>query len=83
MNSLPGTAWPVALGGGTVATPLGVTVSGDLIDAGDAPGSQVNGCHQWANFTALYGLTGTEGLLKYRVYVRRPPPPPPPLTKTK
>ena len=46
MNRLPGTAWPAALGGGAVATPLGVTISGDLIDAGDAPGTAVNGCHR-------------------------------------
>jgi hypothetical protein len=68
MNGLPGTVWPAALGGGPVAAPAGVTVSGDLIDAGDAPGTAVNGCLQWANFTALYGLKGGDGLLKYRVY---------------
>jgi hypothetical protein len=71
MNALPGTAWPAALGGGAVAAPAGVTVSGDLIDAGDAPGTQVNGCHQWTNFTALYGLKGGDGLLAYRVYEGR------------
>ena len=72
MNALPGNdTWPAALGGGPVLPPVGVTVSGDLIDAGVAPGSAVNGCNQWANFTALFGLDGTDGLLHYRVYEGR------------
>lgn len=76
MNALPGRggaadAWPAALGGGPVAAPRGVTVSGDLIDDGNDPARAVNGCNQWANFTALYGLNGTDGLLKYRVYEGR------------
>lgn len=65
--SWPNATWPVSLGGGPVVTPVGVTVSGDLIDSGDSSGTVVNGCHQWSNFTTLYGLDGTDGLLKYRV----------------
>ena len=64
-------AWPAALGGGPVLPPLGVTISGDLVDNGGNPGTVVNGCAQWSNFTALYGLTGTDGLLKYKCYEGR------------
>lgn len=73
MNSLPGSAatWPASLGGGQILPPAGVTVSGDLIDSGIGPATTYNGCAQWENFTALYGLNGTDGLLKYRVYEGR------------
>jgi len=73
MNALPGRdTWPDSLGGGPVSVPVGVIISGDLIDAGDASGESVNGCHQWDNFTALYGLKGDgDGLLRYRVYEGR------------
>ena len=64
-------SWPAALGGGPVSPPSGVVISGDLIDAGDAPASAVNGCNQWHNFTALYGLDGTDGVLRTRVYEGR------------
>jgi len=63
--------WPAALGGGPVVEPAGVVISGDLIDAGDAPASKVNGCAQWGNFSALYGLDGTDGVLKSAVYEGR------------
>ena len=69
--SWPNGSWPASLGGGLVLPPVGVTVSGDLIDAGDAPGTLVNGCHQWSNFTTLYGLDGTDGRLKYKLYEGR------------
>lgn len=69
MNTIANNAsWPSSLGGGIVGIPLGVTVSGDLIDAALADGDEVNSCNQWMNFTALYGLNGTDGLLKYKVY---------------
>jgi len=73
MNALPGSAsaWPAALGGGPVGEPAGVTISGDLIDGGDAPGTAVNGCNQWANFTSLYGLRASDGRLRYNVYEGR------------
>lgn len=72
MNRLPlnGT-WPTALGGGVVGEPFGVTVSGDLIDGGVNPASDYDGCAQWQNFTALFGLHGTDGRLRYRVYEGR------------
>ena len=86
MNALPGSGqWPSSLGGGPVLPPAGVTISGDLLDSGLGSASVYNGCGQWANFTALYGLNGTDGQLKYRVYEGRgnhdaknsslPPPP--------
>ena len=74
MNSLPGNAsggWPSTLGGGPVLPPAGVTVSGDLLDGGVNSGTQYDGCAQWVNFTSLYGLNGTDGLLKYRTYEGR------------
>lgn len=77
MNSLPtpgcagNCTWPSSLGGGLVTSPVGVTISGDLIDNGEGTGLEVNGCHQWENFTQLYGLNGTDGLLKYKTYEGR------------
>lgn len=66
-----GTQWPPELGGGPVLEPIAVTVSGDLVDNGSGEGTAVNGCRQWTNFTALYGLNGTDGMLKYRAYEGR------------
>jgi len=67
-----GEQWPAKLGGGAVAQPALLTISGDLIDNGDGSGSEVNGCHQWLNFTNLYGLDGTDGMLRgVRVYEGR------------
>ena len=72
MNSLPNNGtYPASLGGGPVQTPRGVTVSGDLIDGGVNGATDYDGCAQWSNFTALYGLNGTDGLLRYRVYEGR------------
>ena len=72
MNTLPAKGtWPASLGGGPVVSPIGVTVSGDLIDGGVNAASDPDGCAQWANFTAAYGLNGTDGVLKYRVYEGR------------
>jgi len=77
MNSLPtpgcagNCTWPSSLGGGLVTSPVGVTISGDLIDNGEGTGLEVNGCHQWSNFTQLFGLNGTDGLLKYKTYEGR------------
>ena len=62
-------SWPAALGGGAVLPPRAVVVSGDLIDNGaDATGVMVA---QWANWTALYGLDGTDGALRLPVYESR------------
>ena len=63
--------WPAALGGGPVKEPRGVVISGDLIDNGGGAASQVNGCNQWFNFTALYGFNGTDGLLRSKCYEGR------------
>ena len=72
MNTLPlnGT-WPASLGGGLVGEPFGVTVSGDLIDGGVNPATDPDGCAQWANFTALYGLDGTDGRIRFPVFEGR------------
>lgn len=59
MNDLPGTAFPRAIGG-EVGHPFGVLVAGDLTEDGRP--------EQWARFEAFYGLTGSEGLLRYPVY---------------
>jgi hypothetical protein len=64
-------SWPPALGGGPVQEPRGVVVSGDLIDNGGGAATEVNGCKQWYNFTALYGLDGTDGVLRSKVYEGR------------
>jgi hypothetical protein len=73
MNSLPtnGTQWPEVLGGGNVGTPFGVTISGDLIDGGVNPATNYDGCAQWVNFTNLFGLDGTDGRLRFRVFEGR------------
>lgn len=59
MNELPGRPWPTALGG-SIGTPRGVLVSGDLTENGEP--------WQWRGFVAYYGLNGRDGLLKYPVY---------------
>lgn len=73
----PGESWPASLGGGVIAEPTGVTVSGDLLDGGVNPSTDYDGCAQWVNFTALYGLNGSDGLVRFRTYegrgVRSPP----------
>ena len=62
-------SWPASLGGGPVAAPRAVVVSGDLIDNGnDASGDMVK---QWMNWTALYGFDGTDGRLHFPVYESR------------
>jgi len=72
MNRLPSNgSWPISLGGGGVLSPAGVIVSGDLIDGGVNSANQYDGCAQWTNFSSLYGLNGTDGLLRYRVYEGR------------
>ena len=59
MNSLPGEPYPPAVGG-KVAEPLGVLIAGDLTEHGRGS--------QWKQFVEHYGLTGSDGLLKYPVY---------------
>ena len=64
MNALPLNAsaaaqWPAALGGGLVQTPVGLVITGDLIDNGYTEANEVD------NFTAVYGLTGTDGMVHF------------------
>lgn len=59
MNGIAGTALPGPFGG-VVGTPRGVLVAGDLTETGQAA--------EFARFEAMYGLTGTDGLLRYPVY---------------
>jgi hypothetical protein len=62
-------SWPASLGGGPVAAPRAVVVSGDLIDNGNDPSGDM--VKQWLNWTSLYGFDGTDGRLKYPVYESR------------
>ena len=63
MNALPGGTWPDATGGGTIATPRGVVVLGDLIENGAGPDAP----EFWTDFIRHYGTNG-EGLLRFPVY---------------
>jgi cytolysin (calcineurin-like family phosphatase) len=64
MNTLAGTPWPEAAGGGPIAQPRGVLMLGDLVDDGKHRLTQA----QWDLFVADFGLNGRGGLLKYPVY---------------
>jgi hypothetical protein len=59
MNALPGTAYPPEIGG-RVETPRGVLFTGDTTDNGHL--------EEFAEFEALYGLNGKDGLLRYPVF---------------
>lgn len=59
MNALPGQSYPAAAGGGTVDTPRGVLLIGDLTSTGAAV--------DWSSFTNDWGLTG-ERRLNFPVY---------------
>ena len=66
LNALPNNAsWPASLGGGLVQTPAGVILSGDIIDNGDTEAFEI------ANFTHVYGLNGSDGLLNFPLYEGR------------
>jgi cytolysin (calcineurin-like family phosphatase) len=65
MNRLPGRELPENVGGGVVRTPMGVIVTGDLVDRGFHPEEGPVG---WEEFTAHYSLDGTDGLLAYPSY---------------
>ncbi len=69
LNRLPGTAIPAESGGGTVPAPSGVLHAGDLIDTGDKTSKKhVAMQHtEWAAYVADFGITGTEGKLKFPV----------------
>ena len=70
LNSLPGKAISAEAGGGTVAALDGVIHAGDLIDTGDKSG----GAHEkmqvteFAAFERDFGLTGSDGKLKFPCY---------------
>lgn len=70
LNRLPGTAFSEAVGGGTVPVPQGVLHTGDVIDTGDKGGAAHEAMQrtEWAAFAAEYGLTGSEGRLKFPVF---------------
>jgi cytolysin (calcineurin-like family phosphatase) len=59
MNALPGTEYPPEVGG-QVEEPRGVLFLGDTTDNGLL--------EEFAQFEASYGLTGTDGLLRYPVF---------------
>lgn len=65
MNAITERTWPEPLGGGGIAKPLAVMINGDIIDDGD---KRDETALQWAAYIRDFGLTGTEGLLKYRVF---------------
>lgn len=59
MNDLPGAEYPAEIGG-RVDTPRGVLFTGDTTDNGHL--------EEFAEFEAVYGLTGRDGLLRYPVF---------------
>ncbi len=64
MNGAPGLALPEKFGGGSVRTPRGVVLNGDLLDRGfdaEAP-------THWSEFVRDYGLTGEDGRLGFPLY---------------
>lgn len=70
MNRLPGEAIPTEAGGGKVIAPSGMIHTGDVIDTGDKTGrvQEIMQRTEWSKFQEDYGLTGTDGRLKYPVY---------------
>jgi hypothetical protein len=71
VNALPGTAIPAEAGGGTVAAkPRGVIHAGDVIDTGDKTGSNHSAMQktEFAAYERDFGLTGTDGKLKFPVF---------------
>ena len=69
MNRITSIDWPDQLGGGKIARPSGVVVLGDCIDDGDRrTGERKISAEQYGFFLADFGLTGSEGLLKYPVF---------------
>jgi len=67
VNTLPGTKLPAALGGGIVASPRAVLHLGDMADSGDKLGADHERMveTEWNAHTALYGLSGTDGKLRF------------------
>jgi cytolysin (calcineurin-like family phosphatase) len=59
MNSIADKPFPSEIGG-KPGRPLGVLVAGDLTDDGKP--------REWARFEQFFGLTGSDGLLRYPVF---------------
>lgn len=59
MNALPGTPYPLEVGG-TVDAPRGLVFTGDTTDDGTL--------EEFAEFEWVYGLTGKDGLLRFPVF---------------
>lgn len=69
LNRLPGTEFSEAVGSGKVPVPSAVLHVGDVIDTGDKNGATQLAMQrtEWAAFVAQFGLTGSEGRLKFPV----------------
>jgi len=69
MNAIAEASWPEKLGGDPVPRPRGVLILGDVIDDGDRmlEGKNIS-AEQFAAFVADFGLDGTDGVAKYRVF---------------
>lgn len=63
MNALPGTPYPEAILTGTVKTPIGVVVVGDLVEHGH----KKIGLKEWEEYTRDFGVVG-EGRIAFPVY---------------
>lgn len=70
LNKLPGTQIPESIGGGSVGPVQGVIHAGDIIDTGDKRGKtqELMQQREWDGFVSDFGLTGSEGRLKFPVY---------------
>jgi len=69
INRVASRRWPDKLGGEKIDSPRGVLLLGDCIDDGDkAAGGKDYTAEQFKTFIAHFGLDGTDGLLKFRVY---------------
>jgi 3',5'-cyclic AMP phosphodiesterase CpdA len=60
VNAIAGRAYPAAIGGGAVAPPRGLVVTGDLTEWGRKI--------EWDRFVEMFGRTGKEGLLKLPLF---------------
>jgi len=69
MNRTASLRWPEKLGGDKIDAPRGVVLLGDCIDDGDlVRDGRDYTAEQYKAFVADFGLDGTDGLLKYRVF---------------
>lgn len=70
VNGLPGQRLPAELGGGTIAAPRAVLHLGDMADSGDKLGADHERMAEteWKAHTDLYGLSGTDGKLRYPLF---------------